>query len=63
MKEDIVLILFNTANYHFNKVVDKTLIKVIHRHEKKLVNLRQRKRKFYVESNNRFIRSTVDNYS
>ena len=44
-EKDIGLILFNTVNYYLNKVVPKTLIKVKHRHEKKLVNLRQHKRK------------------
>ena len=39
------------------------MIKVKHRHEKKLVNLRQHKRKLYGESNTLFIRSTVHNYS
>ena len=28
MKEDIALILFNTVNYHLNKVIGKTLNKV-----------------------------------
>ena len=59
MKEDIALILFNTVNYYLNKVIAKTLNKVKHRHEKKLVNLRQHKRKLCGESNTLFIRSTV----
>ena len=62
MKKDIGLILFSTVNYYLNKVVPKTLIKVKHRHEKKLVNLRQYKRKLYGESNTLFIRSTVHKY-
>ena len=41
----------------------KLLIKVKHRPEEKLVNLRQHKGKFYGESNTLFIRSTVHNYS
>ena len=45
MKEDIGLILFNTISYHLDKVVAEALIEVKHRHEKKLVNLRQHKRK------------------
>ena len=63
MKEDMGLILLNTVNYYLNKVIAKTLIKVKHSHEKKLVSLRQHKRKLYGESNTLFIRSTVDNYS
>ena len=39
------------------------MIKVKHRHEKKLVNLHYHKRKLYGESNTLFIRSTVHNYS
>ena len=38
-------------------------LKVKHRHEKKLVNLRQHKRKLYGKSNTLFIGSTVHNYS
>ena len=37
MTEDIGLILFNTVNHYLNKVIAKTLIKVKHRHEEKLV--------------------------
>ena len=62
MKEDIGLILFNTVNCYLNKVVTETLFKVKHRHEKKLVNLRQNKRKLYGEGNTLFIHSTVHNY-
>lgn len=40
------LILFNTVNYYLNKVVTKTLVKVKHRHGKKLVSLRQHKKNF-----------------
>ena len=43
-------------------MIAKTLIKMKHRHEKKLVNLHQHK-KLYGESNTLFIRSTVYNYS
>ena len=63
MKEDIDLILFKTVNYYLNKVVAKTLIKLKRRHEKKLVNLRQHKRKPYGESNTLFICNIVHNYS
>ena len=38
-------------------------LKVKHCHEKKLVNLRQHKRKLYGKSNTLFIGSTVHNYS
>ena len=38
-------------------------LKVKHRLEKKLVNLRHHKRKLYDKSNTLFIRSTVHNYS
>ena len=34
-----------------------------HRHEKKLLNLRQHKGKLYGKSNYKFIRSTVHNFS
>ena len=50
MKEDVGLILFNTVNYYLNKVITKTLVKVKHRHGKKLVSLRQHKKKLYGES-------------
>ena len=63
MKESIGLILFITVNYYLNKVIAKTLINVKHRHEKKLVNLRQYKRMLYGESNTLFIRSALHNYS
>ena len=63
MTEDIGLILFNTVNHYLNKVIAKTLIKVKHRHEEKLVNLRQRKRNVYGERNTLFTRSTVHNCS
>ena len=63
VSEDIGLILFNTVNYYLNKVIPKPLIKVKHRHEKKLVNLRQQKRKVYGERNTLFTRSTVHNCS
>ena len=43
--------LFNTVNYYLNNVIAKTLIKVKHRHEKKLVTLVQQKRNLYGESN------------
>ena len=47
MKEDISLILANTVvNYCLNKVTGKTLIKVKHRHEKTLANLRHTKKSF-----------------
>ena len=46
MKEDIGLILFNTVNYCLNKVTAKTLMKVKHRHEKTLFNLRHTKESF-----------------
>ena len=39
IKEHIGLILLDKVNYYLNKVIDKTLIKVKHRHEKKLANL------------------------
>ena len=61
MKEDIGFLLFNIVNYYLNKVIAKTLIKGKHRHEKKLVNLRQHKRKLYGKSNTLFIRSTLSN--
>ena len=63
MKEHIGLILYNTVNYYLNKVINKTLIKGKHRHEKKLANLHQHKRKPYGESNALFIRNIVHNYS
>ena len=62
-KEGTDLILFDRVNYYLNKVIAKTLIKVKHRHEKKLVNLPQHKRMLYGESNTLFIRSTAHNYS
>ena len=46
MKEDTGLILLNTVNYYLNKVIDKTLIKVKHYHEKKFINLHQHKKSF-----------------
>ena len=62
MKEDIGLILFNTVNYYLNNVIAKTLIKVKHCHEKKLVTLVQQKRNLYGESNILFIHCTIYNY-
>ena len=63
MKEDVGLILFNTVNYYLNKVITKTLVKVKYRHGKKLVSLRQHKKKALWRKYIMFIRSTVHNYS